>query len=79
MKFSISIVLLLLYSLIFLAIPVRHLVSHSDLEQPALKISLDVLCTMVGLFGLFTCSALIALHRKLAALEKSVVAKNQQS
>lgn len=76
MKFSIAIVLMVLYSLLFLAIPIHHLISNRDLLQPALKVSLDSLSTIIGLFGLFTCSTLIALHRRLAALEKSMGAKN---
>lgn len=70
MKFSIAIFLLVLYSLLFLAIPIHHLISNRDLMQPALKVSIDSLSTIIGLFGLFTYSALIALQRRIAALEK---------
>ena len=78
MKFTLAISLLIFYSLVFLAIPTYHLLSHRDLMQPALKVSLDSLSTMIGVFGIFTCGALGALHRRLGALEKSIAAKNQQ-
>ena len=79
MKFSLSMFVLILYSLLFLAIPTYHLLSHRDLMQPALKVSIDSLFTLMGVFGIFTCGALGALHRRLTALEKSTVTKNQQS
>jgi len=78
-KFSVVIILLVLYSLVFLAIPIHHLISNRDLMQPALKVSIDSLSTIIGFFGLFTCGALLGLHRRLGALEKLLAAKNQQS
>jgi len=79
MKFSVVIILLVLYSLVFLAIPIHHLISNRDLMQPALKVSIDSLSTIIGFFGLFTCGVLLGLHRRLGALEKLLAAKNQQS
>jgi hypothetical protein len=79
MKFSLAMSLLVFYSLLFLAIPTYHLLSHRDLLQPALKVSLDSLSTIIGVFGFFTCGALSALHRRLTALEKAMTAKDQQS
>jgi len=67
------------YSLFFLAIPAFHLLSHRDLMQPALKVSLDSLSTIIGVFGMFTCGALSALNRRLAALEKAMNAEDHQS
>lgn len=49
MKFSIAIALLLFYSLLFVAIPIHHLISNSTLERPALKVSLDALSSIIGL------------------------------
>ncbi len=70
MKFGISIFPLVLFSLAFYAIPTYHILSHRDL-QPALKVNIDSVCTLVGTFGILTCVALASLNRRLAALEKS--------
>ncbi len=75
-KFSMSIFPMVFFSLFFFALPIYHAVSGRDL-QPALKVNIDSLSTVVGIFGVFTCGALVALHRRLSALEKSSQAGKQ--
>jgi hypothetical protein len=70
MKFAISIFPVLLFTLILLAIPFYHSMSNRDL-RPALIINVDSVCNLVGILGIFLCSALVSLHRRLAALEKT--------
>jgi hypothetical protein len=78
MKFSISIFPVVLFTILLLAIPIFHLVVQRDL-RPALQINIDIVSNLVGLLGIFLCSALVSLHRRLAALEKSKAAEMQRS
>ena len=75
-KFLVSIFPMVFFSLFFFALPIYHLASGRDL-QPALKVNIDSLSIIVGIFGVFTCSAIVALHRRLSALEKSSRASKQ--
>ena len=77
MKFAISIFPVILFTGILLAIPIFHLVMQRDL-RPALQINIDIVCNIVGILGIFLCSALVSLHRRLAALEKSKGAEMQR-
>src|SRR5260370_13147795 len=69
-KFLMSIFPMVFFSLFFFALPIYHSVSSRDL-QPALKVNIDSLSTIVGVFGVFTPGAILALHRSLSALENS--------
>ncbi len=71
MKFFISVFGLVLYSLLFFAIPIYHQVKDRDL-RPVLTINLDSLSMLVGLLGIAVITAVTSLHRRIASLEKAI-------
>ena len=73
MNFFVSILMPLLFSLLLLAIPFYHQFTHRDIH-PALLLNVDSVCGMAGLVGLGACSAIVALHRRISALEKTEAA-----
>ncbi len=70
MKFFISVFGLVLYTLLFFAIPIYHLVTDRDM-RPALTINLDSLSMLVGLLGIAVITSVASLHRRIASLEKT--------
>ncbi len=70
MKFFISVFGLILYTLLFFAIPIYHQVTDRDL-RPALTINLDSLSMLVGLLGIAVIAAVASLHRRIASLERA--------
>jgi len=70
MKFFVSILMPLMFSLLLLGIPFYHQFTHRDM-QPALLLNVDSVCGMAGLVGLGACSAIVALHRRISALERA--------
>jgi hypothetical protein len=68
---------LLILSLLLIAMPFYHQATGREM-QPVLKINLDSVAGIVGLLGLGTFVGITILNRRLAALEKTVAAKNQQ-
>jgi hypothetical protein len=73
MKFSISVFGLVLYTLLFFAIPIYHEVKDRDL-RPVLTINLDSLSMLVGLLGIAVIAAVASLHRRIASPEKAISA-----
>ncbi len=71
MKFFISVFGLVLYTLLFFAIPIYHQVKDRDL-RPVLTINLDSLSMLVGLLGIVVITAVTSLHRRIASLEKVI-------
>ncbi len=69
---------LLILSLVLLAMPFYHQATGREM-QAVLKIHLDSVAGIVGLLGLGTFVAITILNRRLAALEKLLATKNQQS
>ncbi len=76
MKIFSSLLMLVIYTLFFFAVPIYHTVTNRDL-QPALKINVDSLSTIVGLLGVSVITAVVSLHRRIASLEKGASAKPQ--
>ena len=70
MKFFVSILLPLMFSFLLLAIPFYHQFTHRDLH-PALLLNVDSVCGMAGLVGFGACLAMVALHRRISALESA--------
>ncbi len=70
MKFFMSVFALVLYTLLFFAIPIYHQATDRDL-RPALTINLDSLSMLVGLLGIAVITAVASLHRRIASLEKA--------
>jgi hypothetical protein len=68
----------LVFSLLLLAMPFYHQATGSGL-RPVLNINLDSIAVIAGLLGTGTFVAITTLNRRLAALEKSMAATNQQS
>ena len=68
---------LLILSLLLVAMPFYHQATGREM-QPVLKINLDSVAGIAGLMGLGTFVGITILNRRLAALEKTVAAKNQQ-
>ena len=68
---------LLILSLLLIAMPFYHQATGREM-QPVLKINLDSVAGIAGLLGLGTFVGITILNRRLAALEKTVTAKNQQ-
>jgi len=71
MKLFISIFGLVLYTLLFFAIPIYHQVKDRDL-RPVLTINLDSLSMLVGLLQIAVIATVASLHRRMASLEKAV-------
>jgi uncharacterized membrane protein YdcZ (DUF606 family) len=70
MKIFSSLLMLVLYTVFFFAVPIYHTMTNRDL-QPALKINVDSLSTIVGLLGVSVITAVVSLHRRIASLEKA--------
>lgn len=69
---------LLFLSLLLLAMPFYHQAAGREM-QPALKINLDSVAGIAGMIGFATFVAIANLKRRIEALEKSGIEKNQQS
>lgn len=69
---------LLTLSLLLLAMPFYHQATGREM-QAALKINLDSVAGIAGLLGFATFVAVTTLKRRIEALEKSGLEKNQQS
>jgi hypothetical protein len=67
----------LVLSLLLLAMPFYHQATGREM-RPALNINLDSIAGIAGLLGFATFVAITVLHRRLAALEKSMAARNQE-
>ncbi len=67
----------LVFSLLLLAMPFYHQATSSEM-RPVLNINLDSIAVIAGLLGFGTFVAISTLDRRLAALEKSMDAKDQQ-
>lgn len=69
---------MLTLSLLLMAMPFYHQAT-GRIMQTALKTNLDFVGGLAGLLGFGTFVAITILNRRLAALEKLLAAKNQQS
>lgn len=69
---------LLFLSLLLMAMPFYHQATGREL-QAALKINLDSVAGIAGMLGLATFVAIVNLKRRIEALEKLGIEKNQQS
>ena len=69
---------LLTLSLLLLAMPFYHQATGREM-QTALKINLDSVAGIAGLLGFATFVAITTLKRRIEALEKSGLEKNQDS
>ena len=78
MKFFVSALMPLMFSLLLLAIPFYHQFTHRDLH-PALLLNVDSVCGMAGLVGLGACSTMAALHRRISALERAAATDKTSS
>jgi hypothetical protein len=67
----------LVFSLLLLAMPFYHQATGSGM-RPVLNINLDSIAVIAGLVGFGTFVAITVLNRRLAALEKSMEAKNHE-
>ncbi len=60
-------------ALVFIAALLTHTFVHDATgrsQEPASMFNIDILSSLLGLLGLFILSALYAVHRRVAALEK---------
>lgn len=69
---------MLFLSLLLLAMPFYHQTTGREM-QTALKINLDLVAGIAGLIGFATFVAITTLKRRIEALEKLRLEKNQQS
>jgi hypothetical protein len=67
----------LVLSLVLLAMPFYHQATGREM-RPVLNINLDSIAGIAGLLGFGTFVAITVLNRRLAALEKSMAARNQE-
>ncbi|HKW63053.1 MAG TPA: hypothetical protein VJN89_10950 [Candidatus Acidoferrum sp.] len=69
---------LLFLSLLLMAMPFYHQATGREM-QAALKINLDTVAGITGMLGFATFVAIVNLKRRIEALEKLGLGKNQQS
>lgn len=69
---------LLTLSLLLMAMPFYHQATGREM-QAALKVNLDSVAGIAGMLGFATFVAITSLKRRIEALEKSGLEKNQQS
>ncbi|HKW33827.1 MAG TPA: hypothetical protein VJN92_12540 [Candidatus Acidoferrum sp.] len=69
---------LLILSLLLMAMPFYHQATGREM-QAALKINLDSVAGIAGMLGFATFVAIVNLKRRIEALEKSGLERNQQS
>ena len=66
-----------LFVFILLFIPVYDIVTQRD-SHPALRANIDIVCMCSGILGSLLGSALLSLHRRIRALEKSIASVREQ-
>ena len=76
-KFVIQYYVLFL-SLLLMAMPFHHQASGREM-QAALKINLDSVAGIAGMLGFATFVAIVNIKRRIEALEKLGIEKNQQT
>jgi hypothetical protein len=68
MKFYLSLLIVILFSLFLILWPIFNLFVHHGPQPPISRI-IESICTLVGLIGIFVANAFWALNRRLKALE----------